>query len=108
MAEAHQQTSLDYSLPPSFITLLSKPLKQTLDALIPYTPAKVTKGRPAATDPFFSAMQTVGNALTWNGATAHADTKSPLVDLFYELTPGVDSKRLFELLDKAWKEDPLS
>ncbi|KAJ9656625.1 hypothetical protein H2198_004859 [Neophaeococcomyces mojaviensis] len=45
---------------------------------------------------------------TENADVAHASTKEPLVDLFYELEEVIDGDRLRELLEAAWQADPLS
>lgn len=108
MGEAHQNSSLDYTLPPSLISRLRLDLETNLNTLVPYRPSNPIATTSSIKHPFFTAMQSIGNATTWNGATAHADTKSALVDLFYELTPGVTPSRLFQLLDKAWDEDHLA
>lgn len=45
--------------------------------------------------------------LTENSDVAFRSTKSPVVDLFYELEDVVSGPRLKELLDAAWDEQPL-
>ncbi|KAK3680914.1 hypothetical protein B0T22DRAFT_474364 [Podospora appendiculata] len=45
--------------------------------------------------------------LTENGDVAFRSTQSALVDLFYELEEVVSGPRLRELLNAAWKDDPL-
>lgn len=46
--------------------------------------------------------------LTENSDVAFRSTKSPVVDLFYELEDVVSGPRLKELLDAAWAEQPLA
>jgi len=45
---------------------------------------------------------------TENDDIAYRSTNSPLVDLFAELEDVVSGPRLYELLNAAWKEDPLA
>ena len=46
--------------------------------------------------------------LTDNGDVAYQSTTNPLVDLFYELEEFTTSPRLRDLLEIAWKHDPLT
>ncbi|ROW12588.1 hypothetical protein VMCG_00336 [Cytospora schulzeri] len=46
--------------------------------------------------------------LTENSDLAHRSTGESLVDLFTELEDVISGPRLLELLDNAWKEDPVS
>lgn len=106
--QATRHTSLDYSLPAAFTDLLFKPYDDTINSLLgPLHPAVASatpENKPKV--PFLAAMATTGDTRTAKGALAHKSTDSPLVDLFYEFTPGVTSERLFELLEAAWKNDP--
>jgi hypothetical protein len=80
---------------------------------------------PAATEPaggehpFMSGLlsfqpkqpepaQTENRMLTENGDIAYRSTNKPLLDLFTELEDVVSGPRLVELLNQAWKEDPLA
>jgi hypothetical protein len=102
--------SCDWSLPPSFMALLTAPFSQTIEELVPLVPAQVPRYKPApdAAAPFMTALLKTPNARTDNGATAYTSTNSELVDLFFEFTPGVGAERLYELLDKAWAVDAVS
>jgi hypothetical protein len=102
------RTSLDYSLPLSFADTLLQPYEEMIDALLgPLDPSFVSvPAKDGPKVPFLSAMATTGDTITPKGALAHKSTDSPIVDLFYELTPGVKSDRLYELLEAAWKKDP--
>jgi hypothetical protein len=82
-------------------------LKANLDELIPFSKPLSPKIH-GANNPFMDAMESVGNALTEKLGVAHQNTKVPLVDFFYEFTPGVQPARLFELLEKSWADDSLS
>lgn len=48
------------------------------------------------------------NMLTENADVAYRSTMEPLVDLFAELEDVVSRPRLRELLDAAWRDDPLA
>ncbi|KAL6862609.1 hypothetical protein ACO1O0_002845 [Amphichorda felina] len=48
------------------------------------------------------------NMLTENGDISHQSTTNPLVDLFSELEDVVTTPRLRDMLEVAWKHDPLS
>ncbi|KAK3938193.1 hypothetical protein QBC46DRAFT_390815 [Diplogelasinospora grovesii] len=74
--------------------------------------AKTTAGHPfmegllsheEASEP----MDMDNKMLTENADVAFRSTKSALVDLFYELEDVLSGPRTRELLDAAWKEDPL-
>lgn len=54
-----------------------------------------------------SDLDVENKMLTENGAVAFRSTKSALVDLFSELDEVDSGPRLLELLESAWKEDPL-
>lgn len=105
------ESSLDWSLPESFHPLLLLPLLEVIDTLLPATSlsrAPILVATPPPPAPFIEALKRQPDALTDNGALAYTSTGSPLVDLFFELTPGVNVSRLFNLLESAWEEDPLS
>lgn len=106
-AQPTKHTSLDYSLPPATADSLLQPCDKMHDALLgPLDPSFASvpaKDEPKV--PFLAAMATTGDTFTAKGAVAHKSTDSPIVDLFYEYTPGVTSERLFELLGAAWKKD---
>jgi hypothetical protein len=46
--------------------------------------------------------------LTHNADVAFVSTKSPLVDLFFDLAEGFNAESVKRTLAKAWKEDPLA
>lgn len=103
-------TNLDWALPADFTARFKRDLKVNLDELVPVS-SRCTYVKPKASTPvtaFVQAMSTIGNARTENNGVAHSTTSSPLVDLFFELTPGVQPSRLFNLLDQAWREDPIA
>jgi hypothetical protein len=111
-----KRTTLDWTLPPSFLALLSTPLNTAINSLLPPAPAHPptaasapASGKddvPAPKHPFLDAMKNTADALTEKGGHAFASTESALVDLFFELTPSISLSKLRELLDKAWIEDP--
>lgn len=118
MTDSESQTSYqadhvatNWSLPSTLQSLLASPFQQTIDQLIP-PPSAAPPTPPAPTvahdAPFLKAMKKGPDGRTENGALAFLSTESPLVDLFYELTPGVGAERLWQLLETAWKEDPTS
>jgi hypothetical protein len=81
--------------------LLKPPAPTTTD-----TKTKTNGSVPAA-NAFMDAMKAVPNLTrTENGAAAYTTTESPLVDLFFDLSPPVDAEHLFGLLGKAWAVDP--
>lgn len=107
-----KRTTLDWTLPPSFLALLSTPLSKAINSLLPPAPAHpptaaaTGQDAPAPKHPFLDAMKNTADALTEKGGHAFASTESALVDLFFELTPSISPSKLRELLDKAWTEDP--
>ena len=110
-----KKTKLDYSLPSDFQVVLDQPFQQALDVLIPlqlFEIKQVNEAKPSETKddipPFLQAMRKIPDAQTENGALAYSTTDSPLTDLFYEFTPGVQADRLFELLAAAWEKDNIS
>lgn len=83
-----------------------------LDVLVPRR--EVAKGpstvkvEPVPTNPLMEALKATANrAYTANGAPAFSSTLSPTLDAFNGLRPGVPGSHIFDLLDKAWAEDPL-
>jgi hypothetical protein len=46
--------------------------------------------------------------LTHNGDVAFVSSKTPLVDLFFDLAEGFDAKSVEKTMSEAWKEDPLT
>jgi hypothetical protein len=101
----------DYSLPPSFFTLLTRPVDEVIDELIPIsklttipTVAQIVK---TSAESFVGAFRKNADVLTENGGRAHTTTQSALVDLFFDMAPPVNVEHIRELLDKAYKEDPL-
>jgi hypothetical protein len=108
-----KRTTLDWTLPPSFLALLSTPLHTAINSLLPPAPAHPPAAAATRKDnasapkhPFLDAMKNTADALTEKGGHAFASTESALVDLFFELTPSISPSKLRELLDKAWTEDP--
>ncbi|KAK5988550.1 hypothetical protein PT974_10034 [Cladobotryum mycophilum] len=75
---------------------------------------------PATTGPFIEGLLTHNDPapppdidmenkmLTENADIANRSTKSPLVDLFFELEEVLSGPRMRELLDAAWADDPLA
>ncbi|WWD21394.1 hypothetical protein CI109_105879 [Kwoniella shandongensis] len=107
----------DWSLPPTFLSLLATPPQQLYDTLLPAkddslgqndSAAPKTSAPTSATSAFIDTMKRIPNTTTEKGALAYDSTQSPLVDLFFDLAPGIQASHLYELLDKAWKEDPLA
>lgn len=102
----------NWELPSAFLGLLNLPPDQAIDQLIP------TQSRSAFTQsaevpgtssyPFIEALKNIPDTLTEKGALAHKTTDSPLVDLFFDLAPGIESDRLYKLLEAAWTEDSLT
>ncbi|WVR08914.1 hypothetical protein IAU60_005973 [Kwoniella sp. DSM 27419] len=116
---SHRQSKKDWSLPASFLSLLSIPP----DVLIPELVPKLTPAEPATPKPevqpepeplppwaaFIPAMQRAqNNVLTDNGAVAHESTLDPLVDLFFDFAPGMDVANVHKQLQGAWTKDPLT
>ena len=113
-------SQVDYSLPPAFLALLNEPLESTLDRLLPIStspravsnppgPGLATTRVAAASTPshpFIQAMAAAPNTLTEKGGHAYRETVSPLVDLFFDMVPGLKTQRLNQLLANAWAVDP--
>lgn len=108
-----QAKKVVWDLPVELLNLLSQPFPASIQHLtikplnFPATAVKqpvVTK--IPSSDPFMDAMTAVSNLTTTDkGGVALKTTNSPLVDLFFEFTPGVKPKRLFDLLHQAWSND---
>jgi hypothetical protein len=102
-----------WDLPPHIIQLMSIPVEQAVAQLIPKAPHPATT-KPDTANAFLNAMRAMYGdtyTLTENGAIAFKSTGSPLVDLFFDLSPPRQSKAvffLFVLLEKAWAVDPLA
>lgn len=108
---AAKRSRRDYTLPSSFYTLLTRPVDAVIDELIPIsklttipTVAQVAK---TSAEFFVGAFRKNADALTENGGRAHSTTQSSLVDLFFDMAPPINVIHIRELLDKAYKEDPL-
>ncbi|KAI8146622.1 hypothetical protein BJV82DRAFT_576163 [Fennellomyces sp. T-0311] len=57
--------------------------------------------------PFMDALKKVGNLQrTVNNAVAHKSTRDACLDLYYQLGVSLDTKLVYSLLDKAWRQDP--
>ncbi|KAL1407488.1 hypothetical protein Q8F55_006921 [Vanrija albida] len=105
-----------WELPPNFAALLAQPAQVAVETLLAAAgvplpsqpPAKKEVKAPAPSAPFLDALHTMPDAQTTNGAPAYKSTDSPLVDLFYLLTPGVGATDVFAAMDKAWAEDPVA
>jgi hypothetical protein len=102
-----------WDLPAHIIQLMSIPVDQAVAQLLnpPPPPTTITKtnGSTPIANAFMDAMKAVPNLTrTENGATAYTTTDSPLVDLFFDLSPPVDAEHLFGLLGKAWAVDPVT
>lgn len=99
-----------WDLPAHIIQLMSIPVDQAVAQLLkpPFTDTINTKTKASVATPnaFMDAMKAVPKLTrTENGAAAYTTTDSPLVDLFFDLSPPVDAEHLFELLGKAWDVD---
>ncbi|WVW79539.1 hypothetical protein I302_101508 [Kwoniella bestiolae CBS 10118] len=107
---SHPKTKKDWTLPPSFLSLLATPPHRVIDSLIPLnpTPSSSTSApiSAAPSAPFLEAMKGAPDMLTEKGAQAFSSTGSALVDLFNDFAPGIGVESLFNHLEKAWKEDP--
>lgn len=102
----------NWALPSAFLGLLNLPPNQAIDQLIP-TRSQSTSTQSAevpgtSSNPFIEALKKIPDTLTEKGALAHKTTDSPLVDLFFDLAPGIESDRLYKLLEAAWTEDSLA
>ncbi|ODN81650.1 hypothetical protein L202_02050 [Cryptococcus amylolentus CBS 6039] len=102
----------DWSLPPAFLARLKASPEAVLDELVPLKPIKSqekeTLDEATRSHPFIDAMKSTEDVRTEKGALAHQSTDAPLVDLFFDLAPGVEAEHLFNLLKAAWKDDALS
>ncbi|KAE8538801.1 hypothetical protein D1P53_005166 [Cryptococcus gattii VGV] len=102
----------NWALPSAFLGLLNLPPNQAIDQLIPtrsqsnFTQSAEVPG--TSSHPFIEALKKIPDTLTEKGALAHKTTDSPLVDLFFDLAPGIESDRLYKLLEAAWTEDSLA
>nr|KIR89351.1 hypothetical protein I308_00356 [Cryptococcus tetragattii IND107] len=102
----------NWALPSAFLGLLNLPPNQAIDQLIPtrsqstFTQSAEVPG--TSSNPFIEALKKIPDTLTEKGALAHKTTDSPLVDLFFDLAPGIESDRLYKLLEAAWTEDSLA
>ncbi|TYJ58471.1 hypothetical protein B9479_000678 [Cryptococcus floricola] len=107
-----KKQSRDWSLPPAFLARLKASPEAVLDELVPLKPIKSqekeTLNEDTQSHPFIDAMKSAGDVRTEKGALAHQSTDAPLVDLFFDLAPGVEAEHLFNLLKAAWKDDALS
>ncbi|OCF56291.1 hypothetical protein L486_06232 [Kwoniella mangroviensis CBS 10435] len=106
------KTKKDWTLPPTFLSLLATPPERIIDSLVPFkpptfTPASTSTSNSTSTPsaPFINAMKKAPDTLTEKGAQAYSSTGSALVDLFNDFAPGMGVEPLHELLEKAWKED---
>lgn len=100
-----------WDLPAHIIQLMSIPVDQAVAQLLkPLSKDEARTRTPASAatpNAFMDAMKAVPKLTrTENGAAAYTTTDSPLVDLFFDLSPPVDAEHLFELLGKAWAVDP--
>lgn len=96
-----------WDLPAHMIQLMSIPAAEAVAQLLgPLPPLPKSNS-------FLDAMRNTqgdnsGFTRTENGALAFSSTGSALVDLFFELAPGVEASHLNGLLDEAWNEDAFS
>jgi hypothetical protein len=105
-----------WDLPAHIIQLMSIPVDQAVARLLKPPPTTTTtnistktNGSAPPSDAFMNAMKAVPNLTrTENGAAAYTTTDSPLVDLFFDLSPPTDAEHLFGLLGKAWAVDPVA
>lgn len=108
-----QETSFDYTIPPSLHTLLSYPLPQALDSLVPTTRNRSSSGRSTGSSIRAALAQTSllgslfqsADTTAINGGGAYLSSGVALVDLFFAYSPGVAHAKLVNLLDKAWSDD---
>ena len=59
---------------------------------------------PQVMDP---KLNPLNQTFTQNGANAYVSTGSGLVDFFYFTVSGVSQRKIHQLLDESWKEEPL-
>ncbi|KIR57185.1 hypothetical protein I315_00348 [Cryptococcus gattii Ru294] len=112
LAEFEVSQLSNWELPSAFLGLLDLPPDQAIDQLIP-TRSQSTFTQSAevpdiSSHPFIEALKNIPDTLTEKGALAHKTTDSPLVDLFFDLAPGIESDRLYKILEAAWTEDSLA
>ncbi|KJE03332.1 hypothetical protein I311_02894 [Cryptococcus gattii NT-10] len=112
LAEFEVSQLSNWELPSAFLGLLNLPPDQAIDQLIP-TRSQSTFTQSAevpdtSSHPFIEALKNIPDTLTEKGALAHKTTDSPLVDLFFDLAPGIESDRLYKILEAAWTEDSLA
>jgi len=102
-AKEHEHGGWD--LPPHIIQLMSIPISTAIEQLVGPPPP------PPGSNGFLNAIRlNISSPFvrTENGALAHATTDSPLTDLFFDMAPQVEPRHLFQLLEAAWKEDPVA
>jgi hypothetical protein len=114
---SNQHVSRDWSLPPAFLALLADVpanLSRLSDDLWPCTTPNQKAATPgsaikddAPSHPFIDALKSNPDTFTDKGARAHKSTQSAIVDLFFDFAQGIEPVRVFNLLEAAWKEDPL-
>lgn len=112
LAESEVPQLSNWALPSAFLGLLNLPPDQVIDQLIPTrskSPSIHSSEVPGTSfHPFIEALKNILDTLTEKGALAHKTTDSPLVDLFFDLAPGIASDQLYKLLEAAWTEDSLA
>ncbi|OXH34056.1 hypothetical protein J008_02816 [Cryptococcus neoformans] len=112
LAESEVSQLSNWALPSAFLGLLNLPPDQVIDQLIPTrskSPSIHSSEVPGTSfHPFIEALKNIPDILTEKGALAHKTTDSPLVDLFFDLAPGIASDQLYKLLEAAWTEDSLA
>ncbi|OXG82379.1 hypothetical protein C349_02975 [Cryptococcus neoformans var. grubii Br795] len=112
LAESEVPQLSNWALPSAFLGLLNLPPDQVIDQLIPTrskSPSIHSSEVPGTSfHPFIEALKNIPDTLTEKGALAHKTTDSPLVDLFFDLAPGIASDQLYKLLEAAWTEDSLA
>jgi hypothetical protein len=96
-----------WDLPAHVIQMMSIPAVEAVAQLVGPPPP------PPQSNSFLDAMRNTqddnnGFTRTENGALAFSSTDSALVDLFFDLAPGVEAPHLYELMGKAWAEDSVS
>lgn len=112
LAESEVPQLSNWAFPSAFLGLLNLPPDQVIDQLIPTrskSPSIHSSEVPGTSfHPFIEALKNIPDTLTEKGALAHKTTDSPLVDLFFDLAPGIASDQLYKLLEAAWTEDSLA